>query len=206
MSYIHVSFDEVEEFIPRVPKYKLPEENNKISRICVSDSIQRGLSSIPGIKEISENLYTYEYEPILHVYYLEPQENGFLSTEEIEDYVDDVSFYRESWLTKSPKKVRRIDYRWKDPYVDLNYDGLYYQLVQGKFERVKRTDGISDFLNDLGVTEEIREGLYKIIKGVGLRTFLTHSDKSFVLIIRGYKEYQEALKDGKTDLTLEDFL
>ena len=36
---VHVSFDEVERFVPRVPKQICPDEDNTTPRICVAPNI-----------------------------------------------------------------------------------------------------------------------------------------------------------------------
>ena len=53
---VHVSFDLVDEFIPRVPKQRCEGENNTIKRICVAPSIIEALNAIPQAGFVVRNM------------------------------------------------------------------------------------------------------------------------------------------------------
>lgn len=44
---VHVSFDEVERFVPRVPKQICPGEDNTTPRICVAPNILSAIQAMP---------------------------------------------------------------------------------------------------------------------------------------------------------------
>lgn len=47
MKGVHVSFDIVEKFIPRVPRQRCQGEDMSIPRICVADTILDAINAIP---------------------------------------------------------------------------------------------------------------------------------------------------------------
>lgn len=51
---IHVSFDEVEQFIPRIPEQICPGEDNTIPRICAAPSV---IKALPGHSAGPERLF-----------------------------------------------------------------------------------------------------------------------------------------------------
>ena len=83
MPYLHVSFDPVKEFIPRIPEMRLPNEDDKIKRICVSDTVKHCLAALPTVEDIIDACARYNYYPVLHVYNLTPQEDSVITTKEL---------------------------------------------------------------------------------------------------------------------------
>lgn len=67
---VHVSFDLVDEFIPRVPKQRCEGENNTIKRICVAPSIIEALNAIPQAGLVVRNMKSLGLPVIIHCYYL----------------------------------------------------------------------------------------------------------------------------------------
>ena len=49
---IHVSFDEVEKFIPRIPKQICPNEDNTTPRICVAQNVLCAIQAMPQGGEV----------------------------------------------------------------------------------------------------------------------------------------------------------
>ena len=44
---VHVSFDIVDHFAPRIPKQRCPEEDATISRICVAENLTMAINALP---------------------------------------------------------------------------------------------------------------------------------------------------------------
>ena len=44
---IHISFDIVDEFTPRVPRQRCPGEDETVPRICVAEDILIAVNSVP---------------------------------------------------------------------------------------------------------------------------------------------------------------
>lgn len=73
MRLYHVSYNKVDRFIPRIPKERAVGENDKIPRICFSDSIERCITAKPSgpiALEIAERecipvcLYVYSIDTV----------------------------------------------------------------------------------------------------------------------------------------------
>lgn len=110
--YIHVSFDVVEEFIPRVPKSRLENEDSEIPRICVTDSIDHCLQAMVAAGRTLELMQQVNVPCIIHAYYLDCED--ILETDQISKYVPDAKENHESWLLSKPTRIYRVDYEIKD--------------------------------------------------------------------------------------------
>lgn len=112
---IHVSFDVVEKFVPRIPikDARLPGEDDETPRICVAPSILCCLKGMPSADTIIDNLLKAKLPVIIHAYYL--SSDSIMSNAEILRKVPDAYLTHESWILKEPDKVRRIDYQLTDP-------------------------------------------------------------------------------------------
>lgn len=44
---IHISFDIVDEFTPRVPRQRCPGEDETVPRICVAEDILNAVNAVP---------------------------------------------------------------------------------------------------------------------------------------------------------------
>lgn len=53
---VHVSFDEVERFVPRVPKQICPDEDNTTPRICVAPNILSAIQAMPQGGTVAYNM------------------------------------------------------------------------------------------------------------------------------------------------------
>lgn len=103
---IHVSFDIVDEFVPRVPDSRNSHEDNTIPRICVSDSVLQALWAIPLSGNIMEGMRELGLPVVVHAYYL----SGKTFCPTIEQ-VPDREMTGERWLLERPEKVFRRDYK-----------------------------------------------------------------------------------------------
>lgn len=178
MSYLHVSFDPVEEFIPRIPEMRLPNEDFKVKRICVSDTIKHCLAAIPAIEDVADSCIQHNYDPIIHVYNLIPQDGSVINTKSLgeKELVPDAWATHEMWLTKSPVKVIRADYRWLNARVDIGFNSsLNYEVfkIEGLLQRIKKTDESADLVKKWFDPTEIEyQRLYPLFKKYGVKQFL----------------------------------
>lgn len=144
----HVSFDPVPggQLVPRVPKERIMNrlyEDNKIPRICFSNSIQNCINLMPGggaallgVQEMKKRglaapIYTY---PMLY----DSHEKYVWPPEKVKNYVYDAEILREYWVTKEviiqPVLIRVTYFQWKMvdsingskvPYIyNLSYETL----------------------------------------------------------------------------------
>ena len=105
---IHVSFDEVEQFIPRIPEQICPGEDNTTPRICAAPSVIKALQAIPQAGEVIYYMWRIGVPIIIHAYYLESP--SVLTPDQIADKVPDALATGETWITEIPESVRRFDY------------------------------------------------------------------------------------------------
>jgi hypothetical protein len=117
---VHVSFDEVERFVPRVPKQICPDEDNTTPRICVAPNILSAIQAMPQGGTVAYNMARIGVPVVIHAYYIES--NAILMPEQIADKVPDAVATGEMWVMAVPAAVRRIDYEIVDPYVPMRID------------------------------------------------------------------------------------
>lgn len=111
---IHVSFDLVNGFAPRIPAQVCPGEDETIPRICVAPSIIKALQSIPQAGEVMYYMEEIGVPIIIHAYYM--QSGAVLMPEQIADKVPDAVANQEMWVTEVPEDVRRVDYEIINPF------------------------------------------------------------------------------------------
>lgn len=143
---IHVSFDLVDEFIPRVPKHRCEGENNTIKRICVAPSIIEALNAIPQAWLVVRNMKSLGLPVIIHCYYLKADK--VMSNDEVQKYVPDAEFTREMWILEKPKAVNRIDYEITDCIVKQGVDVFgneQFEVRLPEIERIKHQSNIDNF-------------------------------------------------------------
>lgn len=68
---VHVSFDEVERFVPRVPKQICPDEDNTTPRICVAPNISSAIQAMPQGGTVAYNMARIGVPVVIHAYYIE---------------------------------------------------------------------------------------------------------------------------------------
>ena len=71
--YIHVSFDVVDTFKPRVPKSRIEGEDDTIPRICVSNRILDCVNAMPSGPETIQAMQQLGLPAIIHAYYMHAQ-------------------------------------------------------------------------------------------------------------------------------------
>lgn len=101
MKGIHVSFDIVDEFIPRVPRQRCPGEDETVPRICVAEDILNAVNAVPQAGLVMENMRSLGLPVVIHAYYLTGEGMG---KEEVQNYVPDAKLTGEFWLTENPGK------------------------------------------------------------------------------------------------------
>lgn len=84
---VHVSFDEVERFVPRVPKQICPDEDNTTPRICVAPNILSAIQAMPQGGTVAYNMARIGVPVVIHAYYIES--DAILMPEQIADKVPD---------------------------------------------------------------------------------------------------------------------
>lgn len=141
----HISFDTeniIHKFEPRIPEEILESENNKIGRICVSDSIENCLSAIPGrdeildefeIKQVSENL------PEFIIYEFDENQisnKNLLNSNIIKKYVLDSEITNEIWIVNQnayPLKISLAKLKnYESDYIDrkLKITKVEYEIIE----------------------------------------------------------------------------
>ena len=164
---VHVSFDVVDEFCPRVPRNRLSEENNDINRICVTDSIHRSIENVPGCYKILYNMNELNLPLIIHGYYMNSQNIVYPNQE----YVPDLNITKEAWVMSKPDKVRRIDYEIVDP--KFVFQDNMVLLKDYRLKRIKFQDNAIIFLNTFkDDIAEIYDILYDFITEIGYGKFI----------------------------------
>ena len=153
--YVHVSFDVVEEFLPRVPKQRTEGEDDKISRICVSDSVLHSLNAMVDAGKVLMLMQRLNLPLIIHVYYMDS--NDAWDTDVVSKYVPDAKEHNEKWLLSAPKGVHRIDYLIEDPY--MAYVGEKHVAILGvSLKRIQFADNIANLANKFGAnTQKLRD-------------------------------------------------
>ena len=93
---VHVSFDEVERFVPRVPKQICPDEDNTTPRICVAPNILSAIQAMPQGGTVAYNMARVGVPVVIHAYYIES--DAILMPEQIVDKVPDAVVTGEMWV------------------------------------------------------------------------------------------------------------
>lgn len=143
---IHVSFDLVNEFIPRVPKQRCEGENDTIRRICVAPNIIKALNAIPQAGLVVRNMKSLGLPVIIHCYYLKADK--VLINDEVRKYVPDAEFTGETWILEKPKGVNRVDYEITDCIVRQGVDVFgneQFEVLFPEIKRVKYQSNIDNF-------------------------------------------------------------
>lgn len=110
---------------PRIPKNRLPSEDEKTARICVSTSITGCLAAVQGLKEGNTvYIHTCESNEII---------------QPTKDQVPDVYFTGEIWITESVQmeligkiKITQVDYFDYDPEKGISMTNYQYRTVNMK--------------------------------------------------------------------------
>lgn len=159
-SYVHLSFDLVEEFVPRIPKSRLETEDGVTPRICVAKYISQALPAMPAAGKTIEAMLEIGMPVIIHAYYL--QSEAVIQTEDLLEAVPDARYTREMWITEKPKKVWRVDYELRDLFLYHTKDMYGKEIVipdAYALKRVYNQDNWKNFLLRMKIkeTDEFRE-------------------------------------------------
>lgn len=159
-SYVHLSFDLVEEFVPRVPKSHLKTEDAVTPRICVAKYIPQALSAVPSAGKTIEAMLEIGMPVVIHAYHL--QSDAVIQTEDLLEAVPDAWYTGEMWITKRPEKVWRQDYELCNIFLyrikDLNGKEIIVPDTYA-LKRVRHQDNWKNFLQQMDIkeTDEVRE-------------------------------------------------
>lgn len=147
--YIHVSFDPVERFVPRIPRNRMFNEDETTERISVGTQLLPCLHAVPYGIDTLYRAYTELKDapflhPVLHVYTLWTEEIAYRPTVK---EVPDVEKSGERWLLKEPEYVTREDllvtnmeYKMlpHEPFTDDKYivPSLIYERAAAEVDNV----------------------------------------------------------------------
>lgn len=159
-SYVHLSFDLVEEFVPRIPKSRLEKEDAVTPRICVAKYISQALSALPVAGKTIEAMLEIGMPVIIHAYYL--QSDAVIQTEDLLEAVPDARYTGEMWITERPKKIWRVDYELCDIFLYHTKDMYGEEIVipdTYTLKKVCNQDNWKNFLLQMKIKEmdEFRE-------------------------------------------------
>ena len=165
MHLYHVSFEEIESFTPRIPKWRCEGEDHTIDRICFSDEMSRCLASIPEAGNIMHAMRSMGYDPTLYVYTLDTSllpEEAIWDYRKVSEYVPDAMGTHEYWVFVPLKHLPRESYSvYSEKYTCL--DGKY-NLEYAKYKKNPDAENNVDrFLSGLQVDDKFREKIRKLM-------------------------------------------
>lgn len=68
MKLYHVSYDRIPEFEPRIPQNRLPGEDSRVPRICLSTSVERCINAKPSQGQALYTAQQYGLRTALYIY------------------------------------------------------------------------------------------------------------------------------------------
>lgn len=178
-SYVHVSFDPVDEFVPRVPENRCPGENDSIPRICMAGDVISALNAMPGGALAAARMAAIGLKPIVHAYYLKG--GRVLEGDAVRRLVPDAYATGEAWFLDSPSSVRRMDWLLDDPaIICLNQheqDGAdrCYCIIGAKLKLTPFTDNWDQLFEWFGIPDSKAGETKAMIRArVSFREFMTN--------------------------------
>lgn len=109
----HVSFEDVEEFVPKIPEQQLKAEDSSIKRICFAKSIRGALTAMPeSYYALKGMMKLKKIPPLIHVYSIDENTVDFKDTYDIEQYVLDAEYTEECWVLNTLTKNDYIHEFW----------------------------------------------------------------------------------------------
>lgn len=145
--YVHVSFDIVEHFEPRIPRTWAKTEDRAIKRICVTDRIQRGLNAMAQAGLTLQIMQKLGLPLIIHAYYMESE--NVIAPEQVQNFVPDALTNHESWLTETPKRIWRVDYEVIDPVLYHFHDDpdpKHLIVASAPLRTISFSDNVDNFV------------------------------------------------------------
>lgn len=177
-SMVHVSFDPVMHFVPRVPEQRIEgiySEDSSTKRICIAPTVLRALQSIPQSALVLQYMQWLELPLVIHAYYL----TGDFYKPSVEE-VPDAPLTQEHWLLKEPESVLRKDYEVTHfssvEVMDQNH--VTFDMVTSiQLKPCRFTDNYGSLKNRFGVPQDIG-----FPAGVSYRTFLANCGEELLEI------------------------
>lgn len=151
---VHVSFDCVERFVPRIPKTAAEGEDTTIPRICVTDSITHGLQAMAWAGKTLTVMQKLGLPLIVHAYYM--SDDHVLAPDIVQQFVPDAKANHEHWLTECPKIIRRVDYELVRPKIfvpENKIDWEDYRVERTSLRRLHFTDNAHILAERLSVED-----------------------------------------------------
>lgn len=175
---IHISFDIVNEFIPRVPRQRCPGEDETVPRICVAEDLPNAVNAVPQAGLVMEHMKSLGLPVVIHAYYLTGEG---MEKEEVQNYVPDAKATGEFWLTENPREVRRVDYEIADFTTETVKDPFGHDLmtvVINSFNKCGYQDNVENFLHSMNRSGDIpkarMEKARKIFREYSFRTVISN--------------------------------
>lgn len=135
---VHVSFDHVQKFIPKVPKQRIKGEDSVTPRICVAGDVVSALRAIPEAGYAIRGMQLLHMPVVIHAYYLTG--DVFIPTL---TQLPDQEWTGEKWMLEKPRNVYHACYLLESPLL-LEHTDLFGvtqpYLVGCKLKRVKNRD------------------------------------------------------------------
>ncbi len=179
---VHVTFDLVERFTPRVPKQRCVGEENITPRICVSSRLLQALQAVPTSGLAVYNMKRLGVPVVIHAYYL--QSDNVLTSDQIADKVADAVVNDEMWILDEPTKVYRVDYELTDSITVDARDRHGEQqrfLLSAEFKRCKYQDNWRNLVYRLGKSDKFADVfLARRPQDLSYRTFVTNIDEEVI--------------------------
>lgn len=189
---VHVSFDLVQEFIPRVPAQRCPYEDDTIPRICAAPDITSALQALPQAGKVIVAMQELELPIIIHAYYL--KSDCVLMPEQIADKVEDAVANGEMWILERPKSVYRIDYQIVNPFVIMaedKYGTISQFFIGGDKKRVRFQDNWSNLAKEYSSGSAATKWFVENKPDISFRTFMSSLDDELYEAIRNFKRRKE---------------
>lgn len=177
-SMVHVSFDPVLKFKPRIPEQRIEgayAEDNRTKRICVAPTILRALQAIPQSALVLQYMQRLELPLVIHVYYL----TGIFYKPSVEE-VPDAPLTQEHWLLQEPESVLRKDYEVMHfssvEVMDQNH-ATFDVVTSVHLKPCRFMDNYENLKNRFGVPQDIG-----FPSDVSFRTFLANCGEELLEI------------------------
>lgn len=197
---VHVSFDIVDHFTPRIPKQRCPEEDATISRICVAENLTMAINALPQAGDVICAMKELKLPIIIHAYYIKGEG---MNNEEVRKYVPDAEFSGEYWITSAPSSVLRIDYEITGFETKVIQDRFGHDLIilwEIHTKRCKFQDNINNFLKMYGKNGDFSDVIrryYKSAEGILItdlaerKTYRAKEDGEKIILGEEVRETEE---------------
>lgn len=172
-SYVHLSFDLVEGFVPRIPKSRLETEDSVTPRICVAKYIPQALSAMPAAGKTIEAMLEIGMPVVIHAYYL--QSDAVIQTGDLLEAVPDAGYTGEIWITERPQKVWRADYELRDIYLYHTKDRYGKETVipdAYELKKVHYQDNWKNLFQAMGIKET--DGFREVMANTSFSSMIIH--------------------------------